>query len=179
MTLAATGFVLVPGITPILPIEQHVAYTEALHISSPKTENHHSGPLPQLFGDQFGWPELVSEVSTAYYAIPPDQRAHTGIFANNYGEAGAIAMFGPSHGLPRPISAHQNYYYWGPPKDPYTDLIVLQDSREGLERWCGSVDLLFEHHNDWGMEEENGPVYLCHGFKVPLAEAWPKLKKWR
>ncbi len=181
MILASTGFLLVPAVTPLLPIEQHVAYTRALHLEAPKTEVNHNGPLPQIFGDQFGWTELVSEVASAYYSLPPEQRAHTGIFANNYGEAGALAMFGPQHGLPQPISAHQNYFYWNPPKETYTDLIVLQDSPERLEQICGDVYLLFDHQNDWGMTEENGPVYLCKGIKLDVHDpaVWAKLKKWR
>lgn len=177
----SSGILLVPVLTPLLPPEKYVAFSKALHLSVPKSEVHHSGPLPQFLGDQFGWPELVSEVASAYYAIPPEQRARTGIFANNYGEAGALAMFGPEHGLPRPLSAHQNYFYWGPPTEAYTDFIVLQDSREGLEKVCGSVDLLFEHHHDFGMAEENAPVYLCRGIKLDPRDpaVWAKLKKWR
>ena len=36
------------------------------------------------------------------------------IFASNYGEAGALNLFGPALGLPSPICAHQNHWLLGP-----------------------------------------------------------------
>ena len=39
------------------------AYEKALGFSPPKTEVAHRGPLPQIFGDQFGWEELVADVA--------------------------------------------------------------------------------------------------------------------
>ena len=80
---------------PSLSPERYVAYEQALGFAPPKTEVGHRGPLPQHFGDRFGWPELVAEVARIYHALPPEDRARAAIFANNYGEAGAINLFGP------------------------------------------------------------------------------------
>ena len=44
------------------------------------------------FAEQIGWPELVEEVARIYHALPPAERAHTAVFTNNYGEAGAINL---------------------------------------------------------------------------------------
>ena len=38
--------------------------------------------------EELGWPELTREVARIYATIPPDERPTTGIFGNNYGEAG-------------------------------------------------------------------------------------------
>ena len=73
---------------------------QKLGLAPPKTEVAHVGPLPQLWGDQFGWPELVEEIADIYWALPEEERSRTGIFASNYGEAGAINLFGPEHDLP-------------------------------------------------------------------------------
>ena len=108
--IVAAALVVAPLALPLLPPDRYVAYEKALGITPPRTEVAHRGPLPQIFGDQFGWPELVAEVAGIYHALPPEERARTGIFANNYGEAGAVALFGPRHGLPRPISGHQSYF---------------------------------------------------------------------
>jgi len=163
---------------PILPPEKYVAYEQMLGIAPPRTEVAHSGPLPQLFGDQFGWPELVAQVAAIYNSLPPDERAKTAIFASNYGEAGAIDFFGPKYGLPPAISAHQTYYLWGPGGYTGEVLIVLQGSRKNLERNCTSVQEAAVHYHPWGMEEENRPIYVCRGLKYPLPEIWPRLKHW-
>jgi hypothetical protein len=176
--IVAAGLVLAPLVLPVLPPEGYVAYEAALGVTPPKTEVGHRGPLPQIFGDQFGWPELVAEVARIYHSLPEEERARTGIFANNYGEAGAVALFGPGHGLPRPISAHQSYFLWGPGNFDGDTLIVLQDDRESLERLCRSVEEAGVHFHPWGMAEENNPIFICRGLNVPLRELWPRLKKW-
>jgi 4-amino-4-deoxy-L-arabinose transferase-like glycosyltransferase len=176
--IVAAGLVVAPVALPLLPPERYVAYEKALGFGPPKTEVAHRGPLPQIFGDQFGWPELVAEVAGIYRSLPSEERARTGIFANNYGEAGAVALFGPRYGLPRPISAHQSYFLWGPGSFDGDALIVLQDDRESLERVCRSVEQAGVHDHPWGMAEENNPIFVCRGLKVPLRTLWPRLKKW-
>jgi hypothetical protein len=163
---------------PALSPTQYVAYTQALHLAPPKTEVAHEGPLPQIFGDQFGWEELVKQVADVYWALPPEERARTGIVGNNYGEAGALHLFGPRYGLPWAISAHQTHFLWGPPDFKGDNLIVLQWSRRRVERYCQSGEILAEHHHPYGMEEENGPIVLCRGLKQPLSEIWPRWKLW-
>ncbi len=172
------GAVITPAILPFLPPEQLVAYQESIGVAPPKTEVAHAGPLEQRLGDQFGWEELVAEIARIYNALPPEERDRTGIFASNYGEAGAISLFGPAYGLPSPICAHQNYYFWGPPEVEPEHLIWLQWRREGVEWYCNEVEQVGEHFHPWGMAEENRPIYLCRGLKHPLAEIWDELKHW-
>lgn len=174
----AAGAATAPLALPILPPEKYVAYEAALGIAPPKTEVAHRGPLPQLFGDQFGWEELVAEVARIYNSLPVEERGRTAIFANNYGEAGAINLFGPRHGLPPAISAHQTHFFWGPRGYTGEIVIVLQSDRDELAEVFESVEQAGEHHHPWGMEEENNEIYLCRGLKTPLGELWPRLKHW-
>jgi hypothetical protein len=184
LTAAAliTSAILAPIFVPILSPEKLVAYTRAIHFQPPKSELSHESPLPQYFSDQFGWEELTAEVARDYASLPADERAHTAIFANNYGEAGAINEFGGRFGLPHAISAHQNHYFWGPPVAPVgakgSNLIVLQDSVEGLSHWCENVSILSQHSDPWGMAEENGPILYCKSLKYNLQDVWPQLKHW-
>ena len=103
-----------PFALPILSPDRFIAYSNFLGIKTPRTETSMSGPLPEHFGDEFGWPEMVATVASVYNSLPPEQRAKTAILGGNYGEAGAIDFFGPSYNLPKAISAHQNYYYCVP-----------------------------------------------------------------
>lgn len=180
----ATAIVLAASVMdifllPIFPPEKYIKYSAFLHLSQLKSEVGHKSSWPQMFADQFGWEELVKEVAKIYNSLPPEERRRTAIYANNYGEAGAVNLFGPKYGLPPAICAHQNYYFWGPPKFDGDTMIVLQGNREELERYFQSVEEAGTHFSPYGMEEEDGPIYLCHGLKFKLSEAWPKLKHWR
>lgn len=171
------GGLLVPLVTPMLSPEKYLAYAHALHLHAAKTEIAESGALPQFFGDQFGWPQMVSQVADIYNSLPPEERARTGIFTGNYGEAGAINLFGPRYGLPRAYSRHQNYWYWGPPPVPYTNLIVLEWSREDVQDNCTSWQA-FDHYSRFGMAEENTPIYLCRDAKFDIQKIWWHSKHW-
>jgi hypothetical protein len=176
--VVAAGALIIPAIMPFLSPTKLVAYQGALGLSVPATEVAHDGPLEQRLGDQFGWPELVEDVADIYNALPPEERVRTGIFASNYGEAGALNLFGPEHGLPAPVCSHQNHYYWGPPKKEPDNLIWLQWKEEWILRYCEEVEKVGEHFHPWGMAEENRSIYLCRGLKRPLAEVWDELKNW-
>jgi hypothetical protein len=172
------GVILAPLVIPILPIAKVVPYMEALGLKLPHTETHDSEPLPQHFADEFGWPEMVAAVADVYNAMPPEERAKTGILAGNYGEAGAIDFFGARYGLPKSISAHQNYYYWGPRNYTGESLILLQWDLDDAQRWCQNVEKGPTLDPHYGMDEEHYTILVCHGMKAPLASMWPKLKHW-
>jgi len=172
------GIIALPIALPVLPVEKIVPYMSALGIKPSRTEVREHGILPQQFGDEFGWRTMVSEVARVYYSLPPAERAQTAILAGNYGEAGAIDFFGPHYGLPQSISAHQNYYYWGPRQYTGQSLILLQWNLPSAQRWCGSVDQGPSLAPPYGMREEYYTILVCHNLKMPLTEAWPRLKVW-
>ncbi|MGH9442382.1 MAG: ArnT family glycosyltransferase [Thermoanaerobaculia bacterium] len=181
--LAVAGAVVLVAL-PVIPLatwmlapERYIAYTRAIGFRPSKSEVHHDGPLPQPMGDQFGWPGMVREVAAIYRSLPPEERVKTGIFANNYGESGAIDLFGPALGLPRAWSRHQNYWYWGPPEKDYRNLIVLQGDEDDMRRRCTSFEA-YPHFDRNGMAEENTPIYLCRGLTVDLRKIWPDEHHW-
>ena len=176
--VAATFLLFVPAFVPLLPPASLRAYQVRLGLAPPKVEVNHAGPLAQILGDQFGWPEMAQEVARIYTALPPEERARTGIYAGNYGEAGAIDQFGPALGLPTAICAHQADSYWGLPSVEPADLICLGCDRKGLEAHFDSVTEVAVHHSPWGMAEENRPIYLCRGLRQPLHILWPGIAHW-
>ena len=176
--VVALGIVAVPIVIPILPAAKIAPYMEAVGAGVPQTESDARSPLPQYFADEFGWQEMVAAVADVYNALPPDERANTGILAGNYGEAGAIDFFGSRYGLPKSISAHQNYYYWGYRNYTGESLILLEWDLEDAQDWCQSVQQGPKIAYPYTMEWEHYTILVCHGFKEPLATAWPKLKHW-
>jgi len=176
--VALAGALTAPLVLPILGPERFLAYQDRLGVGPSKTEVNHDGPLPQLYGDQFGWPEFVAKVADIYHALPEEERAKACILASNYGEAGAINLFGPRLGLPPAISGHQTHWLWG-----YADctggvLIWTQAKYWDLDEYCGSVEVAGEHHHLWGMAEEDGPIAVCRDLKMPMSELWPEIKHW-
>jgi len=176
--VALAGAVAAPLVLTILGPEQYLDYQDRLGVGPSKTEVNHEGPLPQLYGDQFGWPEFVAEVARIYHALPEEGRAKACILASNYGEAGAINLFGPRYGLPPAISGHQTHWLWGWGDCTGEVLIWTQAKYWGLGEVCGSVEIGGEHHHLWGMAEEDGPIAVCRDLKVPMAELWPEIKHW-
>ena len=172
------GVIAIPLNVPVLPVEKIVPYMNALGITMARTEVQDSGPLPQHFGDEFGWEEMVAATSQVYNSLPPEERAKTGILAGTYGDAGAIDFFGPRYGLPKSISPHQNYYYWGPREYTGGILILLHYDLADAQRACQSVLTGPTLNNPYAMQEEHYTILVCRGAKLPLAEAWPRLKVW-
>lgn len=177
LVLLAAGAALAPAALPCLPPEAYVRYARALGIDQPRIENHHLGPLPQLFADRFGWPEMAAEVARVYRALPPEERAKAAVFGQNYGQAGAIDLFGPALGLPKALSGHLTYWYWGPRGHSGEVMIVLDDDRETLETLFESVELAGRVGHPYSMPYQHFDVWVCRGLRVPLEALWPRLKQ--
>ncbi|MGO8794220.1 MAG: ArnT family glycosyltransferase [Candidatus Sulfotelmatobacter sp.] len=167
----------VPLSTWMLPPDRLLAYQNWLGFKPAKAENSHDSLLQQPVADQFGWRDLVKQVADIYNSLPPEERAQTGIWAGNYGEAGAINLFGPAYGLPIAYSRHQNHWYWGPPPQVYKNLIVIQWSLDDVRDNCTSFQA-FDHYNPFGMAEENTPIYLCRGVKFDIQKIWWHSHHW-
>lgn len=175
--LIITGIIVAPLVIPILPVESFVAYQNFLHIGLPKTEVQHTGSLPQNFGDMFGWPEMVEKVSKVYYSLSEEERAKAAIFAENYGEAGAINLFGKGKGLPKAISGHQNYYLWGPLNYTGEIVIIVGYDKKDI-KGCNSLEETEKVENKYSMPGEQYTILICRGLETPLKELWPTLKRW-
>jgi hypothetical protein len=176
--ILAAGAVLAPLAIPVLTPETYIRYTKALHLGQPAIETHSLGPLPQIFADQFGWEEMAATVARVYHSLEPDVRAKTAIFAQNYGQAGAIDFFGRKYGLPKSISGHQNYFLWGFRDYSGDSMIVLDERQEALEQIFDSVQKVARVQHPYSMPYQHFDVFYCRGLKMPMQALWPRVKKW-
>jgi 4-amino-4-deoxy-L-arabinose transferase-like glycosyltransferase len=169
--------VLVPLALPVLPVERFLAWQRTLGVSPPKLERKEYRELPQHYADQHGWEELVATVAQVYGRLTPEERKRTALYAQNYGQAGALDWLGRRYGLPPARSGHNHYWLWGPGEEP-AHLLVVGGDREDLERLCERVEEAARvPPNPYVMPyEDNLPVYRCMGMKVPLATLWPQVK---
>jgi 4-amino-4-deoxy-L-arabinose transferase-like glycosyltransferase len=128
------------------------------------------------FAEQIGWPELVTQVATVYHALPPAERARTAIFASNYGEAGAINLYGPRYGLPHAISTVNSYWALGMGDPPPRTVIVLGDDAEGVSETpatCTLAGRVRIPHDVQNEESRRPDIFVCRDFRVPTTELWP------
>lgn len=169
---------LAPLSVPVFSPESYIRYQRALGFEPPKAENQPTGPLPQHFADEFGWEEMAREVGRVYNALPPEQRAKTAIFANSYGQAGAIDFFGAKYGLPKSISNHQNYWLWGPRDYTGESVIVLGSDGTGDREHFATVEAVGKTDHPYSRRDEHFEIFLCRGLNTTLQKLWPKTKKW-
>jgi hypothetical protein len=179
--LLASGAHLAPVVVPIFSPEKFIAYTRTLPFKLPVTEHSHAGfALPQWYFDQFGWKEIADAAEVTWKQIPADERNDCGIFAQDYGQAGAIDFFGRKHGLPAAMSGDRTYFLWGPHGYSGNCMIVLDDRKDVLERYWEHVTLVTVSAENVYAGEREIPVFLCKGKKFySWTNVWPKLKRWR
>jgi hypothetical protein len=178
VSIVLMAAVLAPTMVPLLPVDTYIRYSIATHLAPPRLETHKLGPLPQLFADQFGWEEMVATVARVYNNLPADVRPRTAIFAQNYGQAGAVDLLGPKYGLPKAICGHQNYYLWGPRDYTGESVIVMAGEQMDLEKRFQEVRKLARVEHPYAMPYNHIDVFYCRGLRLPLKEYWPKVKSW-
>jgi hypothetical protein len=178
--LLASGAHLAPITVPVLSPERFLAYVKTLPFKLPVMEHDHAhAALPQWYADQFGWEEIAAETAQAWNRIPVEEQKDCGIFAQDYGQAGAIDFLGRRYGLPPALSGDRTYFLWGPRRYSGNCLIVLGDRRARLEELFDHVEYVgTSAANPYAMEDEIA-VFICHGPKFgTLADLWPSLKHW-
>lgn len=163
--LLATGSLVALGILPLAPIGSRLGQFAISQNSDLKEE--------------VGWPEMTAEVARIWSSLPPDQRARTAIFCANYGEAGAIDLYGPRYGLPPAISGVNSFWARGFGDPPPQTVIVLGVHREQLASRCQSVTLAGKipnaHHLD-NEESEHPDIFVCRGLGVPWPVFWKSIR---
>jgi 4-amino-4-deoxy-L-arabinose transferase-like glycosyltransferase len=182
VVLVASAIHLLPITVPVLSPDKFLAYTKTLPFKLPIMEHSHArAALPQWYADQFGWKEIVEETAVAWNKLRPAERSDCGIFAQDYGQAGAIDFLGRQYGLPKSLSGHQTWYLWGPRGYSGDCMIVLGDSRETLETLFKNVEHVGTSADNPYALEKQIDVFICRGSKFgTIADLWrTKVKKWR
>lgn len=132
------------------------------------------------FREELGWQELTSEVARIYESLPEEERSRTGIFTGNYGEAGAINLYGPELGLPTARSGVNSYWYRGFGDPPPETVILLGVSLERAGERFGTCEVAGINRNRHGVENEelrdHPSILLCRDPNFEWRELWPDLQ---
>lgn len=188
--ITAMSIWYIPLVRPVIPITMISKYVDI-------TENmvgwiHNQTPtetgvalvdnISQSFHDRFGWEEMAAKVATIYNALPDEKKKNTFILAGNYGEAGAMDLYRDKYGLPPVICGHQQYFLWIPQNIAAdSTFIVVKGSRPGVK---SKLDMLFKQvkqvatlYTPYAIYyENNAPIYLCEGLKIPVKDFVQNLK---
>ena len=125
----------------------------------------------------FGWPEMADRVSAVYNALPADERARAVFYGRDYGEAGALDIYGPALNGPPVVAGQNNYYLWGPKDFDGSVVIVLDGDVTPLMKNYRSVEIVGQIDSPYAQSwEAHMPIYVLRGPRVPLKQLWPKLK---
>lgn len=166
-----SGLVLsIPILLPYFSYNFSQNYTEWLGINT-ELEKGKKPPLHQILADRIGWKEKVKLVVNAYNSLSDEEKKQTIIAASNYGQAGAIELFGKPFNLPPVASAHNNYFLWSKERVSGNILLQLDDDRsyDGLLRLFDKVEMHPSiYKNEFVSDHENNlVVFICRGPKIP------------
>ena len=125
--------------------------------------------------DEIGWPEFVAQVAAVRDGLPAGERTQLAVAANNYGEAGALALYGPAYGLPTPISTVNSFHDRGyGPFAPETVIVtggVLEREQRSFQscRVAARVWMPGGVHNEESVDHPE--ILVCRG----LLGTWPAM----
>jgi Dolichyl-phosphate-mannose-protein mannosyltransferase len=129
-------------------------------------------------GEEIGWPSEVKVLAGVWQSLPSSERVRVTLLAGNYGEAGAVARYGGSLGLPEAYSGANNFWLWGPPPAGDTAAIAIGVDPSLLRREFTEVRLVAVWNNGLGVadDEQGTPIYVATGLRSSWAAAWPAFR---
>jgi 4-amino-4-deoxy-L-arabinose transferase-like glycosyltransferase len=133
----------------------------------------HNPDLPE----EFGWQEFVAQVAAVRDKLQPQERSSLAVLANNYGEAGALSLYGPQYGLPVPISGVNNFHLRGYGAGADTVIVVggdLQKQRKNFQ----DCSVVAHVSRPYGLKtiESDAPsgILVCHHLREPWPVFWSR-----
>jgi 4-amino-4-deoxy-L-arabinose transferase-like glycosyltransferase len=137
--------------------------------------------LHDQFREEIGWDDLSQTVAQVFNSLEPDERAKTGILTGNYGEAGALNLYGPGLGLPRAMSLTNSFYYRGyDAREPQTVIVVGFDLDEGRKLFQ-SCEVAAKNTNRFGVVNEESrdhpQILVCRNLRRAWPEYWGRARR--
>lgn len=165
--IALGGIIFVLLVTPVAPIGSRVwQITSKMH---------------DQFREEIGWPDLARAVADVYRALPVEERLRTGILTGNYGEGGALNLYGPELGLPHAMCLTNSFWYRGyDPHLPQTVILTGFNLNEG-QKLFESCIVAAKNTNPWGIENEESrdhpDILLCRHLRMPWSVYWEHFRR--
>ena len=130
--------------------------------------------------EMIGWQDLTAQVARIYQSIPEQEKAHTVILAGNYGEAGALDLYGKQYDLPLVISGSNSLWYrgYGEP-EPETVIVVGFESTYASNffsacQYTGKVTNTYQVKNEETTHHTG--LYICREPRRPWNDIWQEMQ---
>jgi dolichyl-phosphate-mannose-protein mannosyltransferase len=165
--MVGSGVLFVLIVVPVAPIGSRVwDLTSKIH---------------EQFREEVGWTDLAEHVAQVYHSLPAEERAKIGILTGNYGEGGALNLYGPALGLPHAMAGTNSFWYRGyDPRQPQTVILVGFDLDEGQELFESCV-VVAKNDNRYGVINEESKyhpdILLCRNLKKSWPEFWSGFRR--
>ncbi len=127
------NLLLLPLVLPIFSLDRTVSLFKYAHDHvrfldfAVTWEDQKQHPTTQDYADMLGWEEMAQKASQAYHALSPEQQKHAQIFADNYGEAGALHHFHKKYNMPDVVSLNSSFALWAPDNLDAKYIIYVDD----------------------------------------------------
>ncbi len=128
--------------------------------------------LPQDYADMIGWEELTALTDSAYRMI--ENKNASIIYAENYGQAGAITIIGRKYGLPEAVSFNESFRYWFPrdfPVEIKSLVYINHELGEDVAALFSDICLIGKI-SDPDAREYGVAVYLCENPVTSFNTFW-------
>jgi hypothetical protein len=130
------GIVFIPVALPVAKPKTLANYYGKMHTEKTgalKWEDLKNHPLPQDFADMLGWEEMTQKMAKAYNSLDSNEKAHTFLFCDNYGEAGAVNYYRFKYNLPEVYGDNGSFLYWLPRNIHIDNLVLITDDAEEMQ----------------------------------------------
>jgi 4-amino-4-deoxy-L-arabinose transferase-like glycosyltransferase len=139
-----------------------------------------STPIPgvnQVAQDSVGWPTYTRQIASAFAALPAADRADAVIVTSNYGEAGAVARYGPALGLPAGYSGQNQLAVQATPPSSARVVVFVGGQLDNAAPLFGSCQTVGRLDNGVGVdnEEQGEPIAICRDPVGGWTAVWPRL----
>lgn len=133
------------------------------------------------FREEIGWTDLAQTVARVYESIPAEERARTGILTGNYGEGGALNLYGPAYGLPRAMAGTNSFWYRGYTEPPPETVIVAGFDLDEAEELFASCSVAAKNTNRYNVVNEESrdhpEILVCRNLRQSWPEFWRKFRR--
>lgn len=164
--MVLTALIVIPVALPLFGPEKEAVFAKKLTripglqgILRWEDGNYYA--LPQDFADMIGWEELAEAAGNTWQSLP--DRSTAAIYAESYGQAGAIEHLGKQYGMPRVWCFSDNYRYWLPDSLPanFKTLIYINDELgDDMPGFFEKIEKVWEL--DMPLSRQHGDqIYRC------------------
>ena len=126
--------------------------------------------------NEVGWPEFVAQVAAVRDRLSPAERAQYAVLAENFGEAGALQLYGPKHGLPVPISTVNDFHDRGYGAFEPQTVIIVGGNLEDESRFFEGCSVVATVHLPYGVQDEetvdHPQILVCHRMRFSWPVVW-------